>query len=194
MVEGSKWNHQLAIWLLRLSLELNVFSLRQGPEMWHTWFLLHSLVYVAKFIGKICLLLKTLADWKTSDSAAFKTNGPFCPEDEIWGPSRSRGSEKHSTVLLSCHPNPEPHLEFQKFAILLEVPERVADKTCLGCWETSIQEASRQPEGYGGENPVHSRSVWTLQTFLWGSTIKVPNEFLSQIPTLGYFIYLPWGS
>lgn len=101
--------------------------------MWHTWFLLHSLVYVAKFIGKICLLLKTLADRKTSDSAAFKTNGPFCPEDEIWGPSRSRGSEKHSTVLLSCHPNPEPHLEFQKFAILLEVLERVADKTCLGC-------------------------------------------------------------
>lgn len=62
--------------------------------MWHTWFLLHSLVYVAKFIGKICLLLKTLADRKTSDSAAFKTSGPFCPEDEIWGPPRSRGSEK----------------------------------------------------------------------------------------------------
>lgn len=60
--------------------------------MWHTWFLLHSLVYVAKFIGKICLLLKTLADRKISDSAAFKTNGPLCPEDEIRGPPR--GSEK----------------------------------------------------------------------------------------------------
>lgn len=62
--------------------------------MWHTWFLLHSLVYVAKFIGKICLLLKTLADQKIADSAAFKTNGPLCPEDEIRGPFRSRGSEK----------------------------------------------------------------------------------------------------
>lgn len=88
--------------------------------MWHTWFLLHSLVYVAKFIGKICLLLKTLADRTTSDSAAFKTNGPFCPEDEIWGPSRSRGSEKHSTVLLSCHPNPEPHLEFKNSQFCLK--------------------------------------------------------------------------
>lgn len=62
--------------------------------MWHTWFLLHSLVYVAKFIGEICLLLKTLADRKISDSAAFKTNGPLCPEDETRGPSKAEAVRK----------------------------------------------------------------------------------------------------
>lgn len=41
---------------------------------------------MTKFIGKMCLLLKTLADRKTSGSATLgTTNGQFCPEDEIAG-------------------------------------------------------------------------------------------------------------
>lgn len=50
VVEGSKgWNHHLVIWLQRYSLEPNVFSFRQGPEMWQTWFLLHILaLYVTE--------------------------------------------------------------------------------------------------------------------------------------------------
>jgi hypothetical protein len=44
------------IWLLGLYGELKVFSFRQGPEMWQTWFLLHILVsYVTKFTDKMCL-------------------------------------------------------------------------------------------------------------------------------------------
>lgn len=34
---------------LGFSLELSIFSFRQGPEMWQTWFLLHILVlYVTR--------------------------------------------------------------------------------------------------------------------------------------------------
>lgn len=167
MVEGSKWNHQLAIWLLRLSLELNIFSLRQGPVMWHTWFLLHSLVHVAKFIGKICLLSKTLAGRKTSDSAAFKTNGPFCPEDEIeiWGPSRSRGSEK-SLYRAAFHA-----IQIQNLTWSLQF--------CLKSWKEwlirpawDVEKQASKRRSHGSQKDMEEKilftvkSVWTLQTFL----------------------------
>lgn len=72
----------------------------------------------------MCLLLKTPADRKTSGSASLgKTNGPFCPKDEIWGPSRSRGSEKtldHTAfMLLKSRTSPV----VQELVFLLEVLE-----------------------------------------------------------------------
>ncbi|EGV95190.1 hypothetical protein I79_018775 [Cricetulus griseus] len=89
----------------------------------------------------MCLLFKTPADRKTSSSASLgKTNGPFCPKDEIWGPSRSRGSEKtlYHAAFMSLKSRTSPVV--QELVFLLEVLERVADETCQGCRETSIQE------------------------------------------------------
>lgn len=133
MVKGSKWNHQLAIWLLRLSLELSIFSLRQGPEMWCTWFFVTQscIVYVANFLAKICLLFKTLADWKTSGRATLgKTNGPFCETsgDRLGAEAVGR----HSTTLLSFLKSRTSPV-VQELAFPPEVLERVADKTCQGC-------------------------------------------------------------
>lgn len=58
------------------------------------------------------LLLKTLADWKTSGSATLgTTNGQFCPEDEIAGDHvDAKAVRRHSTLLLFSPSNPEPHL------------------------------------------------------------------------------------
>lgn len=73
----------------------------------------YSLVYVTRFIGKMCLLLKTLADWKTSGSATSgTTNGHFCPEDEIAGDHVEAEAvrRRHSTLLPFSPSNPEPHL------------------------------------------------------------------------------------
>lgn len=40
---------------LRFSLELNILSFRQGPEMWQTWFLLHILVIYVTKLQKRCV-------------------------------------------------------------------------------------------------------------------------------------------
>lgn len=67
---------------------------------------------MTKFIGKMCLLLKSLADWKTSGSATLgATKGQFYAEDEITGDhGEAKAVRRHSMMLLSCHSNPEPHL------------------------------------------------------------------------------------
>lgn len=57
------------------------------------------------------------------------------------------------------------------------------------CWlrpawdveKRASEKVSWQPERCG-EDPLHSQPAWTFQIFLW---IKVQNEFLGQIPTLG---------
>lgn len=64
---------------------------------------------------------------------------------------------KHSTVLLSWHPNPEPHLEFHEFAILLEVLERVADKTCL-----MLRKQASKRRCHGNQKDVEEKILFTV--------------------------------
>lgn len=153
--------------------------------MWHTWFLLHSLVYVAKFVVKMCLLFKTPADRKTSSSASLgKTNGPFCPKDEIWGPSRSRGSEKKTLY----------HTAFMSLKSRVSISAWSPGKSCW--WDLPGMQRNKHPkrrchgnqeEVSGREkNPVHSQSVWRdfPNLFVREHNLRFKMNFLGQIPTL----------
>lgn len=98
-------------------------------------------MYVTKFRGKICLLLKTLAEWKTSVIAALgETNGPFRPKDEITGDHlEAKAVRRHyRAAFISFKSRTTPVV--QESALPLEDLERVADRICQEIAEKQASE------------------------------------------------------
>lgn len=87
-------------------------------------------MYVTKFRGKICLLLKTLAEWKTSVIAALgETSGPFCPEEITGDHLEAKAVRRHyHAAFISFKSRTTPVV--QESPLPLEDLERVADKIC----------------------------------------------------------------
>lgn len=98
-------------------------------------------MYVTKFRGKICLLLKTLAEWKTSVIAALgETNGPFRPKDETTGDHlEAKAVRRHyHAAFISFKSRTTPVV--QESALPLEDLERVADRICQEIAEKQASE------------------------------------------------------
>lgn len=158
--------------------------------MWHTWFLLQScIVYVTEFIGKVCLPLKTLADWKTSGSATCigYSQWSVLSQDEIAGDRvDAKAVRRHSTMLLMCRQT--QNLTWWSKTLCSKSWKESWLRSARGCWETGIWGVPWQPGSCS--QPI---SVERLPKPVKGARLKVPNEFQAKFQSLGLF-YLPWGS